>query len=190
MKAARKVFGRTGIGHFRMIEIADAAGVGKGTLYEYFPSKNDLILGCFVDMMEDLGGFLNNRLSELQDPVCQIKTIIAATFEFYRTERDRIEALFDFYAMGIPRCDGKPALVEISPFYGEMIKQVGRIVQTGIDSGYFRPVNADLAASMILGLLDGLFFQIALRVISFDDDELQEEVGSIILGGLLPPKDK
>ncbi len=185
LQAALPVFARTGLTGFKMIDIAEAAGVGKGTLYEYFPSKTDLIVGCFGDMVEDWGEFVTAKASKSDDPVEQVRTTIGSTFEYFAQNRVRIAVLFDFYAMGIPRRDGKPALIEMGPLYGEMIAQLGRIIQTGIDRGQFRPVNANLAASAILALLDGLFFQIALEVVSFDDDELQHQVGDLIMGGLL-----
>ncbi len=188
LKAALRVIARIGISDFKMIEIAEEAGVGKGTLYEYFPSKTDLIVGCFGDMVEDWGEFLGRELAEVSDPVERVKMTISSTFEYFAGEQYRLDALFDFYAMGIPRRDGKPALIEMAPLYGEMIKQLGEFIQAGVESGQFRPVNADLAASMILAAIDGLFFQIALRVVSFEDTELQQQVGEIILGGLLPRK--
>jgi len=188
LKAALRVIARIGISDFKMIEIAEEAGVGKGTLYEYFPSKTDLIVGCFGDMVEDWGEFLGRELAEVSDPVERVKMTISSTFEYFAGEQYRLDALFDFYAMGIPRRDGKPALIEMAPLYGEMIKQLGEFIQAGVESGQFRPVNADLAASMILAAIDGLFFQIALRVVSFEDTELQQQVGEIVLGGLLPRK--
>ena len=190
LKATLRVIARSGIDGFRMIEIAEEAGVGKGTLYEYFPSKTDLIVGCFSDMVEDWGEYLNSRLQSISDPVERVKLTISATFEFFQEDKERVEAIFDFYAMGIPRRDGKSALIDMGPLYGEMIKQLGDVIQAGIDSGQFRPVNAYLAASVILAAIDGLFFQIAVRVVSFDDIELREQVGDIILGGLLPDKSK
>jgi TetR/AcrR family fatty acid metabolism transcriptional regulator len=188
LKAALRVIARIGISDFKMIEIAEEAGVGKGTLYEYFPSKTDLIVGCFGDMVEDWGEFLGRELAEVSDPVERVKMTISSTFEYFAGEQYRLDALFDFYAMGIPRRDGKPALIEMAPLYGEMIKQLGEFIQAGVESGQFRPVNADLAASIILAAIDGLFFQIALRVVSFEDTELQQQVGEIVLGGLLPRK--
>ncbi len=187
LKAALKVFARSGLSNFKMIEIADAAGVGKGTLYEYFPSKTDLIVGCFGDMVEDWAAYAGAQMEQAGDPLSQVRTVVSSTFEYFLNQPERVEAMFDFYAMGIPRRDGKPALIEMGPLYGEMIAQLGRTIQAGIDAGQFRPVNADLAASVILAAVDGLFFQIALQVVRFDDKELQEEVGDLLLGGLLPP---
>lgn len=42
--AAAKVFARDGYEKTRMADVASTADVGKGTLYEYFPSKEDLFL--------------------------------------------------------------------------------------------------------------------------------------------------
>lgn len=186
LRAALKVLARTGRTDFKMIEVAEAAGVGKGTLYEYFPSKLDLIIGCFADMMEDWGAFVNVRMRNVPGPVSQLRTLIAATFEYFQGEQDRLQALFDFYAMGIPRRDGKPALIEMSPSYREMIQQVAGIIRAGMDAGQIRRVNPELAASVILAALDGLFFQIALQVVNLDDEGSQRQVGDVLLAGLLP----
>ena len=37
-----------------MDEVAEASGVGKGTLYRYFPSKRDLFLAVTFDGIEEL----------------------------------------------------------------------------------------------------------------------------------------
>ncbi|MEN6392180.1 MAG: helix-turn-helix domain-containing protein, partial [Syntrophomonas sp.] len=49
IEAAIKVFSQKGYHNTRMEEIAQAAGIGKGTIYEYFESK----LQLFQSMMED-----------------------------------------------------------------------------------------------------------------------------------------
>ena len=42
LEAARKVFARKGFAATRMIDVAEEASVGKGTLYEHFRGKEDL----------------------------------------------------------------------------------------------------------------------------------------------------
>jgi hypothetical protein len=39
----------------RMIEVAEAAAVGKGTIYEYFRSKEELFFAVFEEMMHEAG---------------------------------------------------------------------------------------------------------------------------------------
>ena len=50
--AARELFRRFGVKKTSMREIAKAAGVAVGTLYLYFPSKDDLVLAC-VELYEE-----------------------------------------------------------------------------------------------------------------------------------------
>ncbi len=47
LAAAGQVFSARGFHETRMAEIAVAAGVGKGTIYEYFEKKEDLLAGLF-----------------------------------------------------------------------------------------------------------------------------------------------
>ncbi|HOK23721.1 MAG TPA: helix-turn-helix domain-containing protein, partial [Candidatus Hydrothermia bacterium] len=42
LRAARDVFGKKGFYETRMEDIATEAGIAKGTLYIYFPSKEEL----------------------------------------------------------------------------------------------------------------------------------------------------
>lgn len=42
LEAARQVFGDHGFYHTKIQDIADTAGIGKGTVYEYFESKEEL----------------------------------------------------------------------------------------------------------------------------------------------------
>lgn len=184
-KAALKVFARQGIYDFKMIEIAEMAGVGKGTLYEYFPSKNDLIVGCFNEFMTEFDEHVASRLAELTDPVEKIRKLIAASFEFCLADKELLDTLFDFYAASIPRRDGKSLLSELSPMYQQMIAHVAAIIDDGVSTGVFRSTDGKLAASLILALLDGIFFQLALGVIEIEDDKFADRISNLLLDGLL-----
>jgi AcrR family transcriptional regulator len=47
IKAAITIFSQTGYTGTRIAEVARAAGIGKGTIYEYFRSKEDLFFATF-----------------------------------------------------------------------------------------------------------------------------------------------
>jgi AcrR family transcriptional regulator len=55
--AALQVFTSRGFKAAKMAEVAQAAGMGKGTLYEYFRSKDDLFLAVFVQVIDDMTDF-------------------------------------------------------------------------------------------------------------------------------------
>ena len=51
--AALKVFARQGIAKTKMIDIAIEAGIGKGTIYEYFRSKEEVIRESFQAFLQN-----------------------------------------------------------------------------------------------------------------------------------------
>ncbi len=55
LRAALGVFAERGVHDFKMIDIARSLGMGKGTLYEYFPSKEAVITGSLELFSEDCG---------------------------------------------------------------------------------------------------------------------------------------
>lgn len=188
LEAALTVFTRQGINDFRMIEIAEAANVGKGTLYEYFPSKDDLIVGCFSLFMSRFNDHVMAKLSGVTDPVAKIRSLIRASFEFCMTDRELFDTIFDFYAAGIPRREGKSLLTELTPMYTDMILWVSTVIDDGVAQGLFRPTDSKVAASSILALLDGLFFQLALGVININSIDFADRISSNLLNGLLDHK--
>ncbi|MEJ2190411.1 MAG: helix-turn-helix domain containing protein [Acidobacteriota bacterium] len=47
VEAAAVVFAEGGFTNTRVADIADRAGIGKGTVYEYFASKEELLFAVF-----------------------------------------------------------------------------------------------------------------------------------------------
>lgn len=58
-RAALALFARNGFDDTTMDDIADALGVGRRTLFRYFPSKNDIVWGDFALVLNRLRGLLD-----------------------------------------------------------------------------------------------------------------------------------
>ena len=63
--AAFALFAQKGFDATTMEDIATAVGVGRRTLFRYFPSKNDIPWGQFDDSLEHLRNVLNQMPAEL-----------------------------------------------------------------------------------------------------------------------------
>jgi TetR/AcrR family fatty acid metabolism transcriptional regulator len=184
-KAALKVFARTGLNKFKMAEIAVEAGVGKGTLYEYFPSKEHLIMGSITQFMTDFETFVASEIEAAKDPVEKIEKLIESSVHFCLVNQDRVDAVFDLYSAGIPRTGGGPALIDLGPRYKELIRYVAAIIEDGIEQGAFKPVDSEFVASMIMAMLDGLFFQAAVGAISMEPEDISRKAIEALLKGLI-----
>ncbi|HEX8989883.1 MAG TPA: TetR/AcrR family transcriptional regulator [Rhodocyclaceae bacterium] len=71
LDTAYEIFRRNGFEKTTMSEITAAAGGSKATLYNYFPSKEELFLACMVDITDHL---LEGIFAGLDDPKADVPT--------------------------------------------------------------------------------------------------------------------
>lgn len=184
LSKAMQVFAKRGFYDFKMIDIARAAGVGKGTLYEYFRSKTELIDGCTQLFMSDYLQYLDTRLKANRDPRHQILELIHGTFDFFAQQPERLELIFDFWVFSYRAGRDPGKIVDPEKSYEPIIKRVAGITKRGIAQGYFRKLNPVIVASMLLAMLDGLLFQSAMGLIRIDDKKLARNVSQAFLEGI------
>jgi AcrR family transcriptional regulator len=120
-------------------EIAQRAGVGRGTLFRNFASKEDLIAAIVVERMNDAAN-VGRGLLQAPDPG-------AALFEFLeeivgRQQMDR--ALFE--AVG----DTAMANPDVRPAYAEMISVIDRLLARAQQDGSVRPDIGSLDVMMMI----------------------------------------
>jgi AcrR family transcriptional regulator len=68
VRAAWTVMTEKGIDASTMLEIAELADVGAGTVYNYFKSKDELAIAVLEEMMHDLALRIEKATSKLNDP--------------------------------------------------------------------------------------------------------------------------
>jgi AcrR family transcriptional regulator len=84
LSAALGLVGRRGVKRLGMQEVSEAAGVSRGTLYRYFPSR-DHLLDAVADY--DEGRFATGLaavLAPVTEPAARIHTLVAFAFDYIR----------------------------------------------------------------------------------------------------------
>ncbi len=143
LDAALDLFVEKGFAATRAEEVAARAGVSKGTLFLYFPSKEELFKAV---VRENISG----RFAEWNDE-----------FEaFEGTAADMVRYCLKVWweRIGATRASGITKLMisearnfpELAAFYQQEVIRPGtllirRILQRGMDSGEFRPLDLDYA---------------------------------------------
>ena len=69
IRAAATVLDRSGGDDITVQEVADEAGQSLRTLYQYFESKDDLLLAVFEEAMRTYAELIGRAISELTDPL-------------------------------------------------------------------------------------------------------------------------
>lgn len=93
LEAAREVMGAKGI-EAQMDEIARAAGVGVGTVYRHFPTKDDLVVALADYRFETLAGYAREALDE-DDPGAAFERLLYRAAELQASDRALTELMAD-----------------------------------------------------------------------------------------------
>ena len=93
MDAAIQVFSRKGYHHSKMEEIAVEAGIGKGTIYEYFPGKLQLLQAIMEQSYRLYNHSLESNMagSTLED---KLESLIRGHLQFCQDNQDLTRILF------------------------------------------------------------------------------------------------
>jgi AcrR family transcriptional regulator len=85
LTAALGLIGRRGVRRLGMREIAEAAGVSRGTLYRYFPSKDHVLAAAADYDARRFSEGLDHVLAATRTPEERIAAFMAYSFDFIRS---------------------------------------------------------------------------------------------------------
>ena len=152
LRAAEKVFARKGFQEATISDVAREAKVSEATIYEYFPSKEELLFSIPGETTRRSKESMTFLLQFLRGASNKLRAIIYHYLWFYETNPD-----YAAVAMLILKQNRK--FLEVGAY--EDVRELSRIllniVKEGIDSGEFRAdINLNLVRAIILGTVEHL----------------------------------
>lgn len=184
LEASIRVFAKKGISNSKMIDIAEAAGIGKGTIYEYFQSKDEIVEASFQFFLDGVENIISCRLTGVADPLEKLSAYIFAWADVLGSEYlDYVEIILDFWAEGI-RTKGKFATVDLIKFYAESRSVLKGLLDECVAKKKIKPVDTTVVASVIIGSLDGLIIQWVMDRDIFDIKAAVHSLANVIIEGL------
>ncbi|TVP99919.1 MAG: TetR/AcrR family transcriptional regulator [Planctomycetaceae bacterium] len=93
LSAATNLFAERGYIESEVQDIADRAGVGKGTVYRYYPSKDELFLAASRHGMDMLNKAVETAACPAERPLDRIATGVRAYLEFFEANPNLVELL-------------------------------------------------------------------------------------------------
>ena len=91
LNTAVLMFARFGYPNTDLQRVADELGVGKGTLYRYFSSKEELFLAAVRRGVDELFGYIDSRVEVAQDALERLRVAVAAYIEFFQQHSELAE---------------------------------------------------------------------------------------------------
>ena len=87
-QSALSLFGQHGLTETSIRDIARHAGVSEGSMYRHWPSKLALGWDIFKTNLEELAKEIRSRLATATEPEQQVRSIIAAFYELFDSDRN------------------------------------------------------------------------------------------------------
>ncbi len=174
--AASHLFIEKGFVETSMHEIAKSAGMGKSSLYDYFQSKDDILLWYFQDEMEDMTNIARDVTAQKISAIEKLRQIL-------HKQMERLLENKEFYLL---------FSIELQRLGGESRNRIRlkrhayqdllcKVIEQGIQEGVFRPVNSLLATHMLqMSLMPPAFTSRPFNT----PDEMLDEMLNLFLRGV------
>lgn len=148
-------------------DIAEQAGVGKGTVYEYFSSKEDLFKDSFSYCADLYLQLFRQHLSTTAPVKQTMSDLILAHLELLRENRQRLYLLFNERPLSLQEMQGW-----VIEKRREILKQITAVLKEGITAEELRP---DLDLEMLGRLFLAVNFDLIGGMVILDGQDVSEE---------------
>jgi len=186
LHAAMQVFSQKGVVKTKMIDVAKAAGIGKGTIYEYFRSKEEIFAEAFNLMFFHIETQLADLISGTDNPTEKLHKLIEVSLkEFLEHSGDMASIMMDFWAEGIRNKDTDVInLINLEQIYSEFRLIIADILSDGINKGVFRNIDVQSMAAIIIAVIDGVLLQWTINKNIIDINKISEVMFDTLINGI------
>ncbi|MHB8895345.1 MAG: TetR family transcriptional regulator, partial [Candidatus Geothermincolia bacterium] len=149
MSVAARVFAEKGYYATTIADLAQAAGIAKGTIYWYFNNKRAIMLAILDDMSHEITGTFGQILANAPDGLEALLRCVEPALELLETHGP----IYLMYFLEIGSTDNS---------IKEKFQQIYKVVHAGakvavvrgMKEGKIRDLNADIAAYAVMGMVE------------------------------------
>lgn len=159
LDAAMKTFVKRGYPDTRVSEIAAEAKVAEGTLYNYFPSKEEILLALFDEKWGGIIDEIKKKISRLNNPNDKLKAIFSMVVTMFKKDRHLAEIFL---------IDIKQSSIFLNNYtinrVVEFIDLIEEILEEGKEKGIYRKnLDTRVAKMVIFGAAQGILLSWVLN---------------------------
>jgi TetR/AcrR family fatty acid metabolism transcriptional regulator len=151
-RAARQVFARRGVAGTGLAHVADAAGMGRSSLYHYYPDKEALLRDLVRDLLAEEERLFDAALDGRGSALARIDRLgaeLTGVFDDWVSAGRLLSELRTRWA-GLFR-----------PFFRRVRRRLASLIAEGQRDGEIdRSLDPELAAAVAIGAIDGVLLQV------------------------------
>ena len=175
LEAARKVFAKKGFHEATVDDIAETAGVAKGTVYLYYASKRDLYFAALKFGIAQMYSLLLDELKQVSTPEKKLRVLIATKLAYFDENRDFFKIYYSELG-NIPTTHPAGIDNEFKSLYQEQARLVETILKEGARKKVIRNLRTEQTAFAISDILRGV---VTHRILGWSKSRISQDVDFI-----------
>ena len=180
--AALKVFRKHGYYKTRMVDIAQTAGMGKGTLYEYFKDKADILRFAFDQYFSVFSEGILEAMKAKIKPSEKILSLIDFALQHAAEWENHCAIYVDYF--GAARTEDQK-LFSLSDIYAEMKDILENLIKEAQSAGEIaEPFDPGAVAELLLSIYDGIILHKIFAGQEINMDVIRKTTMTLITQGL------
>jgi AcrR family transcriptional regulator len=177
--AARQVFARRGVAGTGLTHVAEAAGMGRSSLYHYYPDKAALMRDLLREVMTEEESFFAAVVEGEGTPLERAERLARALASMFEKWVSVARMLFD---LRLRETRG------FRPFFRRIRDHLASLIAEGQQLGEMDlRLDPDLGAATLIGTVDGLLLQHLVDPRAFPDPQALESALVLVVKKLLQP---
>ena len=185
LESATRVFARHGYQTADVQWIADELKLSKGTIYNYFPSKEELFLACVDRGVAQLNQHIDAFAGRHADVIDQMSAAIVAYLEFFQRNPNLFDLLIQERAEFRDRRQ--------STYFQHRQQRVGKwhaAIGKLIESGRFRDILPEKVTAVMGDLLYGTMFTNHMSGRTRPSEAQAADILDVVFNGLLTDQER
>jgi AcrR family transcriptional regulator len=153
LEAAQKTIAAAGCANVTMEDVANAAGLSKGGLAHYFPSKRELFKAVFERFFERIFDRSQKTMAGCRDP---LDKLLSLGWLYEPDDPDTqvgYPILFDFMSIAVHDADYRAIFHQ---WIDNWIKLLHGPIREGVQKGLFRRLEPDQTARTVSAIYQGI----------------------------------
>lgn len=158
LRAALAVFEAKGYYGATIADIAAAAGIATGTLYNFFVSKDELFHTLLEQKASEFFAYLHEQVDPIPLAVDKIATMVAALVDFFEQNREFLR-LYATARSGFEWAARQELGENFRRQYTGYLAWLAGILAAGMAQGSLRPADPTELAQALAGMLNATMFE-------------------------------
>ncbi len=188
---AMEVFAHRGFQATTIQDIADAAGVGKGTIYHYFRDKEEILLVVSGEILIEMERSLGAALLRMDEPEDRLASLIQESLKITEEMEHLYIVYMELWLMNLRSARYSGFMQMINDLNQDIRRMVARMIEDGKKKRLFaQDIDSDALAVYLITSFDGVVFHHLLNKESFNLDHVTRELIRFVLRHAKPGKIK